>query len=641
MFMQHCCMNKKGCRPINLTESSLKQIDDPALDPNSRTFLRCRLAADLIFSGQYEDARAALGPLWQGIGIRPPLDELDAWTGAETLLQCGVLTGWLGSCQRLTGAQEQAKEMLGEALRRFESLAQPVKVSEAQYELGFCYWRQGALDEARVILVEALRGLDDASTELKAKILIRQTLMEVNASRYLEAWELLAEAEPFFERACDALKGRWHMQRALVLHRLATSENRADYADRSIIEFTAAIFHCEQAGHFRYCGGNLNNLAVLMYRLGRYAEAHDYLDRARQIYMQLGDAGYVAQVDDTRACALIAECRFEEAASVIAGAVRALREGGEMALAADALTVQGVAQARLGEHDRSISTLKEAMSVAETAGAVDSAGHAALSLIEEHGAARLPDSELYNLYRQADEMLARTQDAEDIARLRACARVVTERLASDSLSEGYSLPEAVRRYEARLIMWALKEAGGSISRAANRLGIKHQSLAYSLNARHPDLLDARTPAIPRRRSLIRLSKTRRRATQRKEREAMAVMILHVEDSVMGARAVQEVIELEGWQVEWCADGLAGLKALSSDARYDLLIFDYELPGMDGLELVRLARQLPHRQHIPIIMLSAGSWSVEARAAGVDAFLMEPGNILVLTDTAKELLAKTK
>lgn len=626
---------------MNLAESHLKQIDEPEFDFGNQALLLCRLAADLIFSGQYEVARETLGRLWQGIGIRPPLDGLDAQTSAEVFLQCGVLTGWLGSCQRLTGAQEQAKDLLGEALRRFEPPVPPVKVSEVQYELSICYWRQGALDEARVILAEALRGLADADPELKAKILIRQTLVEISANRYHEAWELLAQAEPIFERAGDALKGKWHGQRALVLRRMATAEGRTDYADRAIVEFTAAIFHYEQAGHFRYCGNNLNNLAILLYRMGRYAEAHDHLDRARRIFTQLGDAGNVAQVNDTRARAFVAEGRFKEAAGIIAGAVRALKEGGEMALAADALTVQGVAQARLGDHDRSLSTLKEAISVGETAGAVESAGHAALSLIEEHGSARLPDGELYDLYRRADEMLARTQDLEDISRLRACARIVTERLANDSLGDGSSLPEAVRRYEARLIKRALKEAGGSVSRAANRLGIKHQTLAYSLSARHLDLLGARTPAIPRRRSIFRLSETRRHAFHQVDGEAKTIIILHVEDSEIVARVVKEVLELRDWQVERYADGLAGQEALRSNAYYDLLIFDFELPGPDGLELVRLARQLPHRQHIPIIMLSAGFQSTEARAAGVDAFLSKPGDILVLADTVKDLLSKAE
>jgi hypothetical protein len=67
---------------------------------------------------------------------------------------------------------------------------------------------------------------------------------------------ILKDAEPVFEFAGDALKGRWHGQKALVLRRRATAEGKTDYADRAVIEFTAAIYHYEQAGHEGYCARN-------------------------------------------------------------------------------------------------------------------------------------------------------------------------------------------------------------------------------------------------------------------------------------------------------------------------------------------------------------------------------------------------
>lgn len=463
----------------------------------------CARAAERIFSGRYEDAREILGRFWRGVGERPSLEGLEARAAAEVLLQCGALTSRLGSSRHVAGAQESAKDLLSEALRIFESLDEPAKVSEAQYELGICYWRLGALDEARVVLAEAPRRLTDDDLELKAKILIRQTLVEISAHRYHDAWKILEGAEPVFESASDAWKGRWHNQKALVLLKLNTAESRADYSDRAIIEFTAAVHYYEQAGHERFCGASLNNLAFLLCKLGRYAEAHEQLDRAREVFARLNDSGVVAQVDETRARVLAAEGRHAEAASVIARAVASLREGDEHALLADALVVQGGVRARLGEHDASIAALREAMRVAEDAGARESAGHAALALIEEHGTPRLSEAEVHEIYRRADEMLARTQDAEDVARLRACARIALDRLAEIEIPEGFSLPRAVRAYEARFIERALLLEGGSVSRAAKRLGVKHQSLVHNLRTRHVELLRARTPPVPRKRSIMR------------------------------------------------------------------------------------------------------------------------------------------
>ena len=78
-----------------------------------------------------------------------------------------------------------------------------------------------------------------------------------------------------------------------------------------------------------------------------------------------------------------------------------------------------------------------------------------------------------------------------------------EKLGVVELPEGFSLPRVVRAYEARFIRQALAEEEGSVSRAAQRLGLKHQSLAHILRTRHRQLLAARTPPVPRRRSIIR------------------------------------------------------------------------------------------------------------------------------------------
>jgi tetratricopeptide (TPR) repeat protein len=425
---------------------------------------------------------------------------------AEVLLQCGVLTGWLGSARTVSGVQEQAKDLISEALRIFQFEGRYEKVSEAQYELGMCYWRLGSFDEARVVMREALRPLKDIDVELKAKILIRRTVVEIWENRYYEALTILREAEPVFEFVNDALKGRWHGQMGLVLIRLAGVEGNNDYADRAIIEFTAAIFHYEQAGHKRYCATNLNNLAMTLHKLGRYSEAHESLDRAQLIFTRLKDSGNLAQVDETRARVLVAEGKYREANRVVTGVVQTLDKSGELALLADALTVQGVVCARLGSFDTSLNILRQAFRISQESGALTSAGLAALTLIEEHGARRLSETELYDLYRRADELLRTTQDAEDIARLRACARVVVRRVSGARLHDkNFTLQGAIYDLESKFIEQALDEAEGSVTHAAKLLGMRYQSLSNLLNTKHKRLLKKRTPVKKRRRSIVRMA----------------------------------------------------------------------------------------------------------------------------------------
>jgi tetratricopeptide (TPR) repeat protein len=292
---------------------------------------------------------------------------------------------------------------------------------------------------------------------------------------------------------------------ALVLIRLALVEGDNEYADRAIIEFEAAIFHYEQAGHERHCALNLNNLAMTLYKLGRYQEAHEHLDRAQLIYTRLRDAGNLAQVDETRARVLVAEKKYREADRVIAGVVKTFEASGKFALLADALAVQGVVWARLGALDGSVDILRRAVDVAQQAGALTQAGQAALTLIEEHAATwRLSDSELSKVYQRAHELLKETQDAEDIKRLRACALLVVRRLSGMELQDkNFSLHGAVHGLEARLIEQALELEGGSITRAAKRLGLKRQTLSQMLTMRHKNLFAKRTPPEKRLKSIIK------------------------------------------------------------------------------------------------------------------------------------------
>ncbi|HYN85360.1 MAG TPA: helix-turn-helix domain-containing protein [Pyrinomonadaceae bacterium] len=488
---------------MNLADERLRALDGPSLTADERAVPRCQAAADLIQIGQYEAAREALGELWRGIGERPDLGGLSEPAAAEVLLQAGALSGWLGASGQVAGAQEAAKDLISESAARFESLGEAARAALARSDLALCYWREGGYDEARVLLKDALESA--TGTAERAKVLLRLTTVEFSAARYNDALTLLKEhAHVFDERVSHALRGSFHNHLALVLKQLGTVEQRPDYLDQAIIEFTAAIHHHEQSGHERYRATNENNLANLLRKMGHYRQAHEHLDRAGAALVRLRDAGLLAQVDETRARVLIAEQRYPEANEVIGRAVQTLERGSAAALLADAYTVQGIAWARLCAYDSSLKILRRAMSLAEESGALYNAGLAALTLIEEHGARRLPEDELLSVYLRADEIVGGSQDAEEVARLRDCARLIIRRVAGLRLNDrNFSLHGAVHDLEARYIARALDEAGGSVTRAAKLLGVGHQSLSIILNTRHTKLLGKRTPARERRKSIIK------------------------------------------------------------------------------------------------------------------------------------------
>jgi tetratricopeptide (TPR) repeat protein len=475
----------------------LQQIGDPSLDAEERALLRCQVSKKLEETGKYEAARQALGELWPHIGARPELCGLSLKAAAEVLLRVGVVTGWIGSAEQVENSQEAAKNLISESLEKFREIGDEKKMAEAQAELGYCYWREGAFDEARDLMRDALAFLSKENDELKAVILLRLALVEKVAYRVVDALQLLTEAAPLFGVSeNNTLKGRFHNEYAQVLRKVGEAESRGQYIDRALIEYAAASYHFEQAGHSRYQACVENNLGFLFSSIGKYEEAHRHLDRAQALLTSLRDVVHVAQTDETRARVYLAEGKVAEAERVARAAVGVLERGGEQALLAEALTTQGVALARLGRVELARLTLQRAVEVADRAGDREGAGRAALALVEELFG-QLGPEELRESFERADALLEASQHPANHRRLLACARRLLFRFGGVSQPptwEGVHLDRFVTEFEGRLVERALRAAGGVITRAAQLLGIKRQRLSNMLHTRHQRLLAALSPA---------------------------------------------------------------------------------------------------------------------------------------------------
>ncbi|HEY2973829.1 MAG TPA: response regulator, partial [Pyrinomonadaceae bacterium] len=409
----------------------------------------------------------------------------------------------------------------------------------------------------------------------------------------------------------------------------------------------AASFYHEKAGNIRYLARVENNLGYLYFTIGQYKDAHEHLDRARKLFMRLNDAGTAAQVDETRARTLLAEGRLRQAERMVKAAVKTLEHGGQQAVLAEALTTQGTILARLGNHDRARELLQRAIEIAQTAGDLEGAGRAYLSRIEELGS-RTPTDEMASDFRSAAELLASSQDPATNKRLIACSTMVIDALADDQIEkstekieswEGFSLRAEMTKIERLLVTRALREAGGSVTKASKLLGLKHhQSLISVLESRHHDLNEQRS-VRKRRRHLFSKPKRSKKKTARHEASARPnqLSVLHVEDHQLVARLVEEILGAEGFHVQGCASGLAAWEILKTNTNYDVLIVDNNLPGLSGLELVLRVRSIPHRRHLPIIMLSGDDIEREAWRAGVDAFLHKAEAVEQLPSTIARVM----
>lgn len=486
----------------------LNQIPDPNLSSNECVQLRCQLAKQFETSGNHEAARGVMADLWPTFGKPPNLYKLDEHTSAEVLLRVGVLTGWIGNSKLIKGSQKIAKSLIGESITIFESLPDIKKVAEAQIDIALCYMRGGELDVARQLYTEAMARLDEEDADLKASAVVRSAIVEVRAHRLNVALSILTTAGELFEATSShLLRGCFHNELAVVLKNLANTESRSDYLERALMEYAVASFHFEQAGHARYQGVVENNLAMLFLQVHKFDEAHEHLDRAQALYTELDDNIHLAQVEESRARVLLAEGAIPKAAKIAHAAILVLEKGDQESSLAEALITHGVALSCLNRAAQAQATLEHAISIAEQAGDLERAGLAAISLVEQLFA-HLSDDELCSALERARTFLKDTQDTALLHRLAECAgRIISRIYTTHPDWTTFSLSETLRRHEGRFIQMALEDCGGSVTKAAGLLKLHgHQTLNFILNSRHQQLLKARTPIRPRRRSTLRAVK---------------------------------------------------------------------------------------------------------------------------------------
>jgi CheY-like chemotaxis protein len=126
-------------------------------------------------------------------------------------------------------------------------------------------------------------------------------------------------------------------------------------------------------------------------------------------------------------------------------------------------------------------------------------------------------------------------------------------------------------------------------------------------------------------------------TQGKER------VLVVEDSRTILAVVKYFLELEGFEVLEAKDGNVGLEVAKS-GQPRVIVTDYNMPGMDGVALVKALRADPVTRGIAVLMLtSEGNVEKEAQAleAGVDDYILKPVEPRRLAARVKSVLARSK
>ena len=120
-------------------------------------------------------------------------------------------------------------------------------------------------------------------------------------------------------------------------------------------------------------------------------------------------------------------------------------------------------------------------------------------------------------------------------------------------------------------------------------------------------------------------------------------VLVVEDDGTTSQVVKYFLELEGFEVLIAKDGASGLETLRRE-RPQLVVTDCNMPGMNGMSMVRALRADPLTRDIAVLMLTSEEGvdkETEALAVGVDDYIVKPVEPRRLAARVKSVLTRSK
>ena len=122
---------------------------------------------------------------------------------------------------------------------------------------------------------------------------------------------------------------------------------------------------------------------------------------------------------------------------------------------------------------------------------------------------------------------------------------------------------------------------------------------------------------------------------------MSPNILIIEDDLAIAELVRYNLAAEGYRVAVASTGEEAEVMVDED-RFDLVVLDWMLPGLSGIELCRRLRRRDTTAAVPILMLTARGEEadrVRGLATGADDYVVKPFSVPEMTARVKALLRR--
>jgi two-component system, cell cycle response regulator DivK len=118
------------------------------------------------------------------------------------------------------------------------------------------------------------------------------------------------------------------------------------------------------------------------------------------------------------------------------------------------------------------------------------------------------------------------------------------------------------------------------------------------------------------------------------------LILIIEDNENNRILVRDVLQSRGYRTEETDNAEEGLR-LARASQPALILMDIQLPGMNGMDALKLLRAEPATREIPAMAVTASAMTHDRQkimAAGFDAYQTKPLNVREFVEAVRGLLA---
>jgi two-component system cell cycle response regulator DivK len=118
--------------------------------------------------------------------------------------------------------------------------------------------------------------------------------------------------------------------------------------------------------------------------------------------------------------------------------------------------------------------------------------------------------------------------------------------------------------------------------------------------------------------------------------------LIVDDNPVNLELARFLLAADGFEVDLAGDADQAWAALQRDLLPDVVLMDIQLPGVDGLQVVRRLRADDRLQQITVIAFTAYAMlgdELRFRQAGCDGYLSKPLDVLTFAASVREVMAR--